>query len=163
MIGGDWSCLYLGWLLGVQDGLVKSAALEPPRPSGVANPSASLHAFIDFFGLDHDLLAAACEQPDNSLTQPHPTEIRAFIKALPEREKTKLLCQAVLRNEPHLSLEIRQRVAKINGKRASATPPEPRRTVREIRNAAEALSEKRRHRKSSASRRKGAVHRVEIV
>ena len=152
LIRGDWSCLYLGWLLGVQDGVVKDAAFEPPRPPGVANPSVSLQAFIEFFGLDPNLLAAACEQPDtaDSLTEPSPAELRAFIKALPESEKTKLLCQAVLEDDSQLLLEIRQRFAKVNRKVARATPPAPRRTAQEIRSAADALAEKRRHR----SRRK---------
>jgi hypothetical protein len=52
LLRGDWSCLYLGWLLGVQDGSVNGTALEPPRPRGPANPSVSLQAFIEFFDLD---------------------------------------------------------------------------------------------------------------
>ena len=112
---------------------MEGTALEPPRPPGVANPSVALDAFIEFFGLDPDFLAAACERPDNadSLTEPSSAELRAFIKALPESEKTKLLCQAVLKHDRHLSLEIRQRVAKINRKRASATPPALRRTAKD--------------------------------
>jgi hypothetical protein len=149
LLRGDRSCLYLGWLLGVQDGLVKGTALEPPRPAGVANPSVSLQAFIEFFGLDTDLLAAACEQPETagSLTEPSPAELRAFIKALPDSEKTKFLCQAVLKPDSQLSLEIRQRVARIKRKRASATPPAPRRAAQEILDAGEALLEKRRRRR----------------
>ena len=158
LVRGDWSCLYLGWLLGVQDGVVKDTAIEPPRPPGVANPSASLQAFTEFFGLDSNLLAAACEQLDNadSLTEPSPAELRAFIKALPEGEKTKLLCQAVLKDDSQLSLEIRQRFARVNRKVAPATRPASRRTAQEIRNAADALTEKRRHRsrrKKSETRR----------
>jgi hypothetical protein len=131
LVRGDWSCLYVGWLLGVQDGVVKDTGFEPPRSPGVANPSLSLQSFIEFFGLDPSLLAAACEQPDNadSLTGPSPAELRAFIKALPESEKTKLLCQSVLKDDSQLSLEIRQRFAKVNQKAARAKPPAPRRTA----------------------------------
>jgi hypothetical protein len=148
LLRGDWSCFYLGWLLGVQDGSVKGTALEPPRPPGLAKPSVSLQAFIEFFGLEPDLLAAACKRPDTagSLTEPSSAELRAFIKALPESEKTKYLCQAVLRDDSQLSLEIRQRAEKVNRKRASATPAAPRRTAHEIRNAADAIIEKRRRR-----------------
>jgi hypothetical protein len=148
LLRGDWSCLYLGWLLGVQDGLVKGTALEPPRPPGVSNPSVSLQAFIEFFELDPDLVAAAYAQPGcaASLTEPSPAQLRAFIKALPDAEKTKLLCQAVLQDDLHVSLDIRQRFARVNRKRASATPSAPRRTAQEIRDAADALAEKRRKR-----------------
>jgi hypothetical protein len=145
LLRGDWSCLYLGWLLGVQDGSVKGTALEPPRPPGIANPSVSLQAFIEFFELDPNLLAAACAQPGDaaSLTEPTPAQLRAFIKALPDSEKTKYLCQAVLQDDLHVSLDIRQRFAKVNRKRGSAANSAPRRTAQEIRDAGDALAERR--------------------
>jgi len=56
---GDESCLYLGWLLGVQDGLISPGATEPPRPLGLSQASGALHGFATFFGVDSDLLAVA--------------------------------------------------------------------------------------------------------
>jgi hypothetical protein len=158
LLRGDLSCLYLGWLLGVQDGSVKDNALEPPRPPGLANPSAPLTAFAEFFGLDLDLLAVACEPLDDTVPpiEPSPAELRAFIATLPESDKTELLCQAVLKYDPHLALTIRRRWEKVSRTPASAALSAPRRTAYQLRTSADAHVEKRMRRAAKAQTSRSA-------
>lgn len=59
LLRGDRRCLYLGWLLAVQGGLVDDDTPEPPPPPGLARLSNALNAFADFFDLDPNLIAAA--------------------------------------------------------------------------------------------------------
>jgi len=59
LLAGDRRALYLGWLLGVQYGLVEDGAAEPPRPPGLDALSGALMGCADFLGLDQDLLDAA--------------------------------------------------------------------------------------------------------
>ncbi|MDQ4062071.1 MAG: hypothetical protein M3145_13375, partial [Pseudomonadota bacterium] len=54
LLRGDRRCLYLGWLLTVQDGLIDDDTPEPPRPPGLGQLSGPLESFTEFFGLDPD-------------------------------------------------------------------------------------------------------------
>jgi hypothetical protein len=62
MAAGDYRPLYLAWLLCVQHGELGSRAPEPPIPSRLGKPTASLTAFADFMRIDRDLLAAASKR-----------------------------------------------------------------------------------------------------
>jgi hypothetical protein len=113
LLSGDRRCLYLGWLMGLQDGMVDDDALEPPRPPGLAQLSGPLAAFAAFFGLDSDLLEAAAEGEDGAVTiarpKPAPDDLNEFIAGLPDAEKTALLRRVVLDQDPHVGLELRRR------------------------------------------------------
>jgi len=56
---GDLRPLYLGWLCSVQAGTLPGAAVEPPRPDGLAASSPAQAALAAFLALDADLVAAA--------------------------------------------------------------------------------------------------------
>ena len=47
LLGGDYRCLYLGWLRSAQDGGLDEDKLEPPVPAGLEELSGPLHALID--------------------------------------------------------------------------------------------------------------------
>ncbi|HEY0527031.1 MAG TPA: hypothetical protein VGD08_26800 [Stellaceae bacterium] len=110
LMRGDRRCLYFGWLLGVQEGLVDEDEPEPPLASGLARASGPLVAFRDFFGLDRDLFDAAIGGgADEPVPDPSPDELGAFVAQLPDAEKTSLLRRVVLENDPHVALDVRHR------------------------------------------------------
>jgi hypothetical protein len=59
LLRDDLRCVYLGWLLCVQNGEVPDEQPEPPVPAGLSRLSASLGSLIDFLGIDKDLVAVA--------------------------------------------------------------------------------------------------------
>jgi hypothetical protein len=78
LIAGDLRVLYLLWLAAVFDGQQDlQSVIEPPVPGGLAEIAGSSQPFLEFFGLDPLLLAAAaeasteapCETPPEQLTQ----------------------------------------------------------------------------------------------
>ncbi len=146
LLRGDESCLYLGWLLGAQDGLISPKTPEPPRPPGIARPSGALHGFATFFGLDGDLLAVAAgmESGGAVLHEPSPDDMRAFIARLPEAEKTDLLCRSVLESDPTVIAEIHRRW--LAAKVGSQPPEKPvrRLTARDLLTEAGARASERR-------------------
>lgn len=61
LLAGDVRPLYLLWLLSVQCGEHRAAALEPPRPVGRVSLTGSLYLFAEFLHLNADLVAVALE------------------------------------------------------------------------------------------------------
>src|SRR5262249_46830761 len=92
LIAGDLRCLYLGWLLGVQLGMVDDEALEPPVPPGLGTLSGPLQSFVDFFGLDANLLdIAAAASGNQAVTGPSLQALQEWIATLPGPDKDKYL------------------------------------------------------------------------
>jgi hypothetical protein len=59
LMHGDHRCLYLGWLLAVQGGMLDNDSLEPPVPPGLREFNAPLPSLADFLRIDPDLITAA--------------------------------------------------------------------------------------------------------
>jgi len=80
---GDYRCLYLAWLLSVQQGEVDEEEEEPAVPDGLGELSGSLVSFADFLRIDQDLLHAAAQTslPFN-LARPTREDVLAWIRAL---------------------------------------------------------------------------------
>jgi len=148
LMQGDLRCLYLGWLLCVQDGLVDGDAREPAVPPGLAKLSGPLAAFAEFMRLDEDLLAAAAEASGDERSGLSRGEIEARIQALPEAEKTALLLRFIDGGDPHLAVELRRRFAGAAADGASPGGAAARRTAAELVAAAEARAEQRRQREA---------------
>lgn len=144
---GDLRALYLAWLVSVQTGALDDADEEPPCPPGIGNRAAPLEAFVEFMRIDRDLLeVAAAGSPQAGGTAPA-VEVERWVSSLPEAEKTSLLVRLIEGDEPHLRAEIVRRY------RESRTPISSeaaikRRTVGEIRQAAEQRAEARRQREA---------------
>jgi hypothetical protein len=172
LLRGDRRLLYLGWLLGVQDGHVDEAAAEPPRPAGLDSLSAALEAFTDFFALDPDLVAAAAEGGPGiapPVAEPSTAELSAFIEALPEKEKTDLLRRAVLESDPHVRLDVCRLWARDRGL-ASSSPAavgQPPRTAGDLlkgsRRHAEARRLQQAKKEAAARARREAQARRELA
>lgn len=145
LIQGDLRCLYLGWLLAVQDGMVEGDEREPPVPPGLGRLSAPLSAFATFIRLDQDLLAAAATASAKRRPGPSRAEIEAALAALPEAEKTALLLRFVAGDDPLLGAELRRRFA---GAMTTADAAGPRKAA-ELLTAAAALRAARQRREAA--------------
>lgn len=134
--------------------------LEPPVPAGLGELSAPLHSLIEFLGIDEDLVevAALTTTPLNS--GPSRKELDAWIRSLPDKEKSDLLVTAasqsgdrwrneLLRrfrqqNKPRTSLKCRQAERRTAGDllAASHARVEDRTRLSEEKRAAEAKQQK---------------------
>jgi len=91
LASGDQRALYLAWLLCAQHAYEDDDVPEPPVPPGLAEPSAAQRAFADFLRIDEDLIAVAAERSPALPAPPGADEIRAWVAALADAEKTALL------------------------------------------------------------------------
>jgi hypothetical protein len=96
LLRGDLRCLYLGWLLCVQNEEISGDAAEPPVPAGLRELSASLDSLIEFLGIDEDLIEVAATVSDPLKAGPSRNELATWIRGLPERDKNDLLVTAAL-------------------------------------------------------------------
>jgi hypothetical protein len=90
LLRDDLRCLYLGWLLCVQNGEVPDKQPEPPVPAGLGQLSASLGSLIDFLGIDQDLVAVAAANSAPFNVGPSRGDLDIWIRNLPENEKNVL-------------------------------------------------------------------------
>jgi hypothetical protein len=81
LLAGDVSPLYLLWLLSVQCGEQRAAAVEPPRPAGRTSLTGSLYLFAEFLRLNADLVSVALEAPEGE-----PRTAEALLAAARARE-----------------------------------------------------------------------------
>src|ERR1700730_7814839 len=96
VVRDDHRCLYLGWLRSAQDGGLEEDKLEPPVPAGLEELSGPLHALIEFLEIDEDLVEVAAQASKPLAAGPSRRELSAWIRGLPERDKSELLITAVV-------------------------------------------------------------------
>lgn len=137
---GDLRALYLAWLRAAQFHEVDEDAQEPPVPPGLRKLSAPQRALAAFLHLDPDLLKAAAKTSPtgDASTQADPKRLRAWIRALPAKDKDAMLGKVAEGKDPGLLARFHLEQAKQARKRppaASGKAP-PRRTVRELLEAA---------------------------
>jgi len=141
---GDLRALYLGWLLCVQNGELEDEDTEPPMPPGLGKLNASLENLVDFLRIDGDLLSVAARaSAPREETQLSWDEVHAWVAGLGVAEKEDLLTKLIVEEDPTLATELLQRFRTRAG-RAERRSPVARRTVGELRQAAEARAEERR-------------------
>ncbi len=144
VLRGDLRCLYLGWLLGVQNGEFNDDDAEPMVPRGLAKLSAPLDAFSDFLGIDQDLIAVAAVRSAPHKAGPVRAHLEAWIKGMPEKEKSALLLQATRADHPHFQAELlRQFQQARQSSKHNSVQAQPNRTVGELLAAAEARTAER--------------------
>ena len=88
LLRGDYRCLYLGWLRSAQDGGLDEDKLEPPVPAGLEELSGPLHALIEFFEIDEDLLEVAAQASKPLAAGASGRELCTWIRRLPEKDKS---------------------------------------------------------------------------
>jgi hypothetical protein len=99
----------------------------------------ALEAFVDFFGIDRDLVAAAAERSADPVAEPSaPSKaVRPILAAMTDQEKISFLMR-LFEGDAHVARELR---ALVRDRLASETaaPPATARTVGELRARANAI------------------------
>ncbi len=146
ILRGDYRLLYLAWLKVItlkeeeeeeeeEEGVEE--VIEPPVPPGLRQLSAGLRAFIELFGLDESLVAAAAEASGSPETMTE-TQLRQTIGQLsPAQSQTWLLRLA--QGEPQLTVAFNRELSKLSD-RPQPTPP-ARRTLSDLLAAAERIEQ----------------------
>lgn len=102
LLDGDWRCLYLAWLCGIEIETLPESATEPPVPAGMKDLSAPLRALVDFLGIDTELIEVAAEQSGaRTATEPSAGALKKWICSLPVAEKDELLLRIAQGDEPN--------------------------------------------------------------
>jgi hypothetical protein len=159
LLSGDYRCLYLGWLLGVQYEILDEDTLEPPLPPGLRKLSPPLKRFADFFWIDYDLIETAADLDiADAPAGPSEQQRGAWIQSLPEAEKNTWLLRLLDEDTPllHRELLMRFRQALKEGKtpQPTAVLTEPkRRTVGELLEAWQNRAEENRRREAERQAR----------
>jgi hypothetical protein len=145
---GDLRCLYLGWLLGVQNGGLDDDEAEPAVPPNLAELSGALSHFIDFLRIDPELIAVAAQaSPQARTPSANRQEMAAWVASLPTKEKDGLLVRLMDGGDMHIGAELLSRFNRQRAARDPAAEP-PRRTVAELLAAAEGRREAGRREKA---------------
>jgi len=137
---GDERALYLAWLFDVQCGVVDDDAIEPARPAGLGRLSPALVDFVDIFGLEGDLVAAAASGDSTAPSDPSPGDIERWLAGFSPGEHVAWLSR-VARGDGSVGAELMRRCRQHTPGRAAALPL---RKAGELRTSAEATAEKRR-------------------
>ncbi len=163
---GDFRALYLGWLLSQQGWEGEDEDLEPPVPPGLGELNGALSRFIDFLGIDLDLVeAAAAASPPRRAVELTDDAIREWVSRLPPIERDDYLARLIVDDEPMLAVQLQRQVAG-----EGETPAAERRTAQELRTAARtaatererAIAERRARQREEAAR-KAAEERVRYL
>ncbi len=155
LAAGDHRALYLAWLLCVRNGELKDEETEPPVPAGLGDLTAPLKAFADFLRIDNDLIKVAATRSPEIATSSFDQEIKPWIVALPDPEKTDWLVRLAMGKESHLGSELLRRFRE-SRKILPQNSGEAPRTVGDLLVAAEQLSQERWRREAE----KAAAERV---
>ncbi len=123
LLAGDLRLLYLAWLRlcpNLMEYGEDEDPLEPPVPANLGKLSPPLDAFVELVELDPDLVAAAAQTSPSHRPAPAPS-FDELLPQLPGEE-----CQAFLlklvRREPHVDLQLINRLKELAGANPSAPP-----------------------------------------
>jgi hypothetical protein len=157
LIRGDFRCLYLAWLLGVQQELVDYVGYEPPVPAGLDDLNGALAAFIRFMRIDTDMVTVAARCSGRMRETGREQEIKKWVQYLDTAEKDEIIFRLIKGNEPHLGSELYQRFLRFHDTDDSTSTTEKRRTVGELLEQADACVKERLKREAQEHARKLAV------
>ena len=114
LLRDDHRCLYLGWLRSAQDGGLEEDKLEPPVPAGLEELSGPLHALIEFLEIDEDLVEVAAQASKPLASGPSRRELSAWIRGLPEEDKSELLITTVVDQDERWRNDLVRRFRRTN-------------------------------------------------
>ena len=113
LLKGDFSSLYLAWAqFSLHDEAEEKEEEEeerpiPPVPTNFKHTTGTLKAFIDFFEIDEDLVAAVqSASPGNATIVP---DYEKILRQLPEEEHIQWLIRLLNGDEPQLDLSLKKR------------------------------------------------------
>jgi hypothetical protein len=146
LLRDDFRCLYLGWLVSVQNGELAEEEVEPPVPAGLGELSSPLYSLIEFLGIDEDLVQVAAATSSPLGAGPTPNELHAWIRNLPDQEKNELLVTAALESGERWRNELMRRFHEQNKPITSPISDRIRRNVSDLLTAAQAGAKAREQR-----------------
>lgn len=133
---GDLRSLYLGWLLGVQNGAVAEDRLEPPVPADLMDLTGPLEALVEFLRLDGGLVAAAAQQSGTQRkAKLGKRAIATWVRGLSAKNKDQLLVRMCTEDAQAIAGEMRREVLAAGGAPVLESAG-ARRSVRELRRVA---------------------------
>jgi hypothetical protein len=106
---GDFRALYLGWLHGVNAGIVAEDEDEPPIPPGLNSLSAAQSSLIEFLGIEPDFLCAAAlasPPPPDKLQSEH--KMFEWVAGIPQERAGDYLLLLLQGKSRHAERLIRQ-------------------------------------------------------
>lgn len=162
---GDLRCLYLGWLLCMQNRELDEEDVEPPVPPGLGQLSASLESMVDCLRIDPNLIyvAARASQPAED-ARPKQEEILEWIGTLPAGEKDDVLARLIVGEDLALAKEFFRRFIKERGSGSQQIAEKcERRTVGELLRAAEERAEEHRQLAAKKAAEEKAQHEREAA
>lgn len=137
LLQGDFRALYLAWLKAASISIEEEEEdyTEPPVPANLDDLSASLEAFVEFFNIDQDVIAAAATA---SIYQEEESEfLEDLIPSLSEKERNDFLFK-VLKGESHVGVQLANRLRELSGKPSVIVNNDtPRRSLSELLKLAE--------------------------
>lgn len=152
LIHGDLRCLYLGWLLAVQNGEIEDDKSEPPVPPGLGQLNAQLENFARFMDIDQHLISSAAERsPEMYYEKLATSDIVKYVRMLSPRDKDSMLVRLIGCDEPHVATELKSRVIKevyANEMTGAGARVEARRTVGQLVARAESMADEERLREA---------------
>jgi hypothetical protein len=162
LLAGDLRCLYLAWLVGVQNEEVNEEKFEPPAPPGLRQLSAPLRRFADFLRLDLDLVEIAAAVSSEAMPSgPSTEDLVAWVAELPVDEKDSMLVRLIQGEGVPLAGELLRRFRKDQARRQIRTRQddgvgETRRTAGDLLEAWHQLREERRRQAAERAAREQA-------
>jgi len=161
LLAGDYRLLYLAWLKAVtlygvpemaddDDADGESGDLEPPVPPGLKQLSPPLQSFIQVFGLDPFLVAAAAEASPDPV-RPLAMDQRKLISRLSPGERDEFLLR-LAEGDPGVGLALRKRLADLLPR--ERRPPARPRSIQQLTRRAKALALAEQRRQAEAARQK---------
>jgi hypothetical protein len=153
LMEGDYRCLYIAWLVDVQNETLDDEDQEPPRPPGLSRLDGPLRAFADFIGIDRGLLDAAASVQDGPEPDPMTADaLEHFIDGLTPSEKTAMLVRVIEGEASLVTGELRRRFRQSLPANAG-TSASRRRSVGELRHAARTRAAERATREAERAAR----------
>jgi hypothetical protein len=143
LLRGDFRCLYLGWLLCAQIGELGDGEREPPVPANLRQLTAPLRSLIDFLCIDEDLVETAAAASARLNARLGDQEFEAWIRNLPENEKTNLLVTVTLEPGERWKNELLARFYREKQQLASPVSASQPRTVGDLLSAAKIIAQER--------------------
>jgi hypothetical protein len=118
--------------------------LEPPVPAGLEELSGPLHPLIEFLEIDEDLVEVATQTSKPLAARPSRRELCAWIRALPEKDKSQLLITAAVDQDEPWRNELARRFRRTNLQQtAGALAVSERRKVGDLLAAAQTRANER--------------------
>lgn len=137
LLRGDLRSLYLAWLKAAPLESEEDAEdlLEPPVPANLSDLSAPLAAFVEFFKIDRNLIAAAATA--STVEEEETDDLEDLIPSLSEEEKNDFLLK-VIRGESHVGVQLMQRLrSKSNQPEVNVNYDQSRRSLSKLQELAE--------------------------